>query len=103
MQAGYRYISCIQRLKYLLSHLSINPNLSFKRQYEIGKSLSSLREENVLIIGSGGIVHNLEHIQYHMHVVEGWAIHFIEWMEEKIVNWDLEDLFHFQAKGAFCL
>ena len=81
--------------------LSINPNLSFKRQYEIGKSLSSLREENVLIIGSGGLVHNLEHIQYHMHVVEGWAIRFIEWMEEKIVSWDLEDLFHFQQKAPF--
>ena len=64
--------------------LSINPNLSFKRQYEIGKALMSLKEENVLIIGSGGLVHNLEHIQYHMNVVEGWAIRFIEWIEEKI-------------------
>ena len=44
--------------------LSISPNLSFTKQYEIGKSLSSLKEDNVLIIGSGGLVHNLDHIQY---------------------------------------
>ena len=83
--------------------LSINPNLSFQRQYEIGKSLASLKEENVLIIGSGGLVHNLEHIQYEMNIVEGWAIHFIEWMEGKILKWDLEDLFQFQQKAPFAL
>ena len=81
--------------------LSINPNLSFKRQYEIGKALTSLREENVLIIGCGGLVYNLEHIQYHMHVVEGWAIRFIEWMEEKINHWDLDNLFHFQQRAPY--
>ncbi len=81
--------------------LSINPNLSCKRQYEIGKSLIPLREENVLIIGSGGIVHNLDYIQYHMSIVEGWAIHFIEWMEEKILNWDLDSLFRFQEEAPY--
>lgn len=81
--------------------LSINSNLSFKRQYEIGQALASLREENVLIIGSGGLVYNLEHIQYDMHVVEGWAIRFIEWMEEKINHWDLDSLFHFQQKAPY--
>lgn len=81
--------------------LSINPNLSFKRQYEIGMALASLREENVLIIGSGGLVYNLEHIQYDMHVVEGWAIHFIEWMEEKIDRWELEHLFHFKQRAPY--
>lgn len=81
--------------------ISINPNLPFKRQYEIGKSLISLKEENILIIGSGGLVHNLEYIQYHMNVVEGWAIRFIEWIEEKIVNWDLDELFEFQQKAPF--
>ncbi len=81
--------------------LSINPNLSFKRQYEIGKSLISLKKDNVLIIGSGGLVHNLEHIQYHMNIVEGWAFRFIEWMEEKIMNWDLESLFQFQENAPY--
>lgn len=83
--------------------LSINPNLSFQRQYEIGKSLVSLKEENILIVGSGGLVHNLEHIQYEMNIVEGWAFHFIEWMEEKIMQWDLDELFHFQQKAPFAL
>lgn len=81
--------------------ISINPKLSFIRQYEIGKSLASLKEENVLIIGSGGLVHNEEYIQYHMNVVEGWAIRFIEWMEERIMNWDLDELFQFYQMAPF--
>lgn len=81
--------------------ISINPSLSFKRQYEIGKSLMSLKEENVLIIASGGLVHNLEHIQHDMNIAEGWAIHFMEWIEDKVINWDLDSLFQFHLKAPF--
>jgi 4,5-DOPA dioxygenase extradiol len=39
--------------------LSIDMTQAPKFHYEIGKRLSSLREEGVLVIGSGNIVHNL--------------------------------------------
>lgn len=83
--------------------LSINPTLPFKRQYDIGKALMSLKEENILIIASGGLVHNIDYIQYEMSVVEGWAIHFIEWVEDKILKWDLEALFQFDQNAPFAL
>ncbi|MEH6948821.1 dioxygenase family protein [Peribacillus asahii] len=81
--------------------LSINPTLSLAKQYEIGKSLAALKEENVLIIASGGIVYNLDHIQYEMNVVEGWAIRFVEWIEKHVMNWNLKALFQFQEEAPF--
>lgn len=83
--------------------LSLNPALPFRKQYEIGKALRPLKEENVLIIASGGFVHNIEHIRYDMSIVEGWAIHFMEWIEEQIVNWDLEALFQFKEQAPFAM
>lgn len=39
--------------------LSVSPNLSLKTHYQLGKKLSYLREQGILIIASGVIVHNL--------------------------------------------
>ena len=41
--------------------LSINKNLSLKEHYELGQKLSLLRKMGVLIIGSGGVTHNLSY------------------------------------------
>ena len=39
--------------------MSVNQHLTPEQQYQIGKSLSGLSEKDILIIGSGGTVHNL--------------------------------------------
>ncbi len=83
--------------------LSINPELPLNKQYEIGKALRDLKEENVLIIGSGGIVHNFTHIQKDMNVAEGWAINFENWVEGKIRNWDLEALFNYEHDAPYSM
>ncbi|RFU65390.1 DODA-type extradiol aromatic ring-opening family dioxygenase [Peribacillus glennii] len=83
--------------------LSINPSLPNKRQYEIGMALAELRNKDVLIIGSGGIVHNPEEFRMDMDVAEGWAVYFEEWVEKKICNWDLQDLFDYETKAPFAM
>lgn len=46
--------------------LSVNRNEDAKYYYDLGRQLSSLREEGVLIIGSGNVVHNLRLIEWDM-------------------------------------
>jgi 4,5-DOPA dioxygenase extradiol len=41
--------------------LSISQNLSAQRHLDIGRTLAPLREQGVLVMGSGNIVHNLHH------------------------------------------
>ncbi len=42
--------------------LSLDRNLSPKEHYNLGKELAPLRQKNVLILGSGNIVHNLSRV-----------------------------------------
>ncbi|MDD3342098.1 MAG: class III extradiol ring-cleavage dioxygenase [Sulfurospirillaceae bacterium] len=44
--------------------LSINKNLSMEAHVKLGEQLQSLREEGVLILGSGNITHNLGRIDF---------------------------------------
>lgn len=81
--------------------LSVNPFLSPKEQFEIGKSISMLREKDVLIIGSGGIVHNLSALKWDMKDVEPWAFEFNYWAQKNIERWDLNALFDFEIKAPY--
>lgn len=80
--------------------MSVNPNLSPAEQYRIGKSLAGLREKDVLIIGSGGTVHNLRALNWDKDLTGGiddWALGFDEWLARHLKNWDVESLFNYQT------
>jgi 4,5-DOPA dioxygenase extradiol len=49
----------------------------------LGKALSPLREHNILIIGSGGSVHNLRALA-HNGATENWVLEFENWLLETI-------------------
>jgi 4,5-DOPA dioxygenase extradiol len=55
-------------------------------QTRVGKALASLRKEQVLIIGSGSITHNLRELDWHAgpESVEPWAKAFRDWIIEKL-------------------
>lgn len=84
--------------------MSVNSQLTPDEQYKIGKSLSSLRNKDVLIIASGGTVHNLRFLKMGSDngTVDQWAWDFDKWLENHISNWDLESLFSYDslAPGA---
>jgi 4,5-DOPA dioxygenase extradiol len=79
--------------------MSVNPQLSPEEQYKIGKSLSPLREKDILIIASGGTVHNLRTVKMGSDgaEVDEWALEFDEWLERHIDKWDTDSLFKYNS------
>ncbi|MEF2967803.1 class III extradiol ring-cleavage dioxygenase [Paenibacillus sp. M1] len=79
--------------------LSVDSKRSPSEQYAIGKMLAKLRDENVLIIGSGGLVHNLRLLDRQATEPLPWAVLFDEWIAQTLGSWDLRTLFQFDKKA----
>lgn len=57
--------------------------------FRIGQQLAKLREQGVLIIGSGNLVHNLRRIVWETYAKpHDWAVEFDAWLKIKIENRD---------------
>jgi 4,5-DOPA dioxygenase extradiol len=69
--------------------------------FELGRALRPLRERDVLIAGSGGIVHNLRRVVFHDKgaPVEPWAAEFDRWVAERLAAGRFEELFSFRAEA----
>ncbi|MCF6093775.1 dioxygenase [Microaerobacter geothermalis] len=76
--------------------ISVNPTLSPKEQYKIGEAIADLRDQNVLIIGSGATVHNLGTLKWDMKASEEWAVQFDDWLIDKVENWDVKSIFSYR-------
>ncbi len=79
--------------------MSVNPKLTPKEQYHIGKSLGELRKLDVLVVASGGTVHNLGLLNMRSDDgrIDQWALEFESWLEYHIENWDLDSLFNYKS------
>jgi len=79
--------------------LSIDKYASPQEIFEIGKKLKSLREENVLIMGSGNIVHNLGMLDFNENGGFEWAIDFDDYIKEKIEKRDFASIINYKRLG----
>jgi 4,5-DOPA dioxygenase extradiol len=78
--------------------LSIPVKRSPAELFRIGELLSPLRSEGVLILGSGGIVHNLGQLDWGLRdgPAKAWALDFDRWFAAKLEAWDIEGLFRYK-------
>jgi 4,5-DOPA dioxygenase extradiol len=60
--------------------------------FTMGRALAPLRSEHVLLVGTGGIVHNLARLQMDSATPDLWAVEFDTWVREKAGNLDREAL-----------
>jgi 4,5-DOPA dioxygenase extradiol len=61
--------------------------------FKVGQELAKLRDQNILIIGSGNIVHNLRKIRWEPNAQAfDWAIEFDQWVKEKLEARDFNAL-----------
>lgn len=58
---------------------------------KLGQQLSKLRDQGVLILGSGNLVHNLRQIKWEPNAQPfDWAVEFDNWLKEKLVDRDFK-------------
>jgi 4,5-DOPA dioxygenase extradiol len=80
--------------------MSVNPQLGFDASYRIGARLEFLRDENVLIVGSGVTVHNFQLLAHradpHM---TARVLEFETWLETQLLGWNLEALAHYETEA----
>lgn len=72
--------------------LSLNLAQGLEAHWALGQRLAALRDEGVLIVGSGGITHNLRAIEWHVpaETAAPWAAAFVAAVEQAIARGDRE-------------
>lgn len=85
--------------------VSLPTRLGPKLQEQVGRALASLREENILLIGSGSITHNLGELDWRAgpESVEPWALAFRDWMVDKLAADDTPALHDYRQQAPFAV
>lgn len=81
--------------------LSIDETLSPEEHTRLARRLGPLRDEGVLVIGSGNVVHNLHAYAWGRHPVEplDWAVRFDTTVRDLIVAGDHRPLVAYESLG----
>ena len=82
--------------------LSLDKTKPASFHYDLARRLSSLRDQGVLIVGSGNLVHNLHTYSWGRHPVEpfDWAVRFEELARGFILARDHTSLVDYEALGS---
>ena len=80
--------------------LSVNGGNTTQENYNLGKMLQPLRDEGVLILGSGNVVHNLG-LMNASKEQEGypWAVEFDTYIKEAIASFNHEGVINYHKAG----
>ena len=79
--------------------LSIDGTQPPEFHYETGKRLAPLRDEGVLVVGSGNVVHNLGVMKRAGGPAFDWAVRFNEEVREALATRDHQALIEFERLG----
>ncbi|XP_062159747.1 extradiol ring-cleavage dioxygenase-like [Alnus glutinosa] len=79
--------------------LSLQSDRDGTYHYNMGKALASLKDEGVLIIGSGSTTHNLRNILPPNSPVPSWASDFDAWLKDALLQGRFEDVNHWDVKA----
>ena len=84
-----------------VAQLSIDETQAPEFHYELGKRLSPLRDEGVLVMGSGNLVHNLHAYAWGRHAAEplDWAVRFESRARELLLAGDDRPLVNYEGLG----
>jgi 4,5-DOPA dioxygenase extradiol len=83
--------------------VSIQPQLGPAHQYALGQALAPLRDEGMLVIGSGSITHNLHDLAagYSDERQAPYVQPFIQWIEQRLGAGDVDALLDYRRGAPF--
>jgi len=76
--------------------MAVNVGLKPEEMFAIGKKLAPLRNEGVLIFGTGNIVHNLSLVDWNMERGYPWAVRFQKRMNQAVQKKDYGSILQYQ-------
>lgn len=85
--------------------LSVCYGYSPEMQFKVGRALSTLRDEGVLILGSGSATHDLEEFAEYAGGLDSeaqpWVSEFDTWLEERLLSSRTEELFEYRRTAPY--
>lgn len=83
--------------------LSIQPQADPEHHFRLGEALRALREEGVLILGSGSATHNLYELAWNNidAPAPGWAVAFKEWIALAVAEGRVDELIAYRRLAPY--
>lgn len=82
--------------------ISVNPHGTARDHFDLGRALADLRHDNVLILGSGALTHNLRaFFTGHHETVPDWVQEFADWMRAGVRDCKWDNLVDFVEKAPY--
>ena len=79
--------------------ISLQPELGTRHHLALGRALRKLEEDNVLVIGSGHMTHNLRDWMRGQGAPAPYAGEFAEWVRERLETHDLDSLADYRSRS----
>jgi 4,5-DOPA dioxygenase extradiol len=83
--------------------LSVQPHLGPEHHLRVGRALAPLRDEGILIIGSGSFTHDLSEFRGHgpNDPAPDWVNSFADWFDVALTNNQTDDLLDYRRQAPF--
>lgn len=87
--------------------VSVDPTKGADHHVKLGEALAKLRDDGVLVVGSGSFTHNLREAFARLRIGDrdaatpDWVSAFAAWMTERIVEGDRTALLDYRARAPF--
>lgn len=82
--------------------LSIQSQHDARWHYRLGQALASLKERDILVIGTGNLTHNLhEAFKGHHDQIPEWVTAFATWVKDRLIANDVESLLEWEHLAPY--
>jgi len=85
--------------------LSIQPRLGPDHHFAVGRALRPLRDEGVMVLGSGSLTHNLGEFRRGADAEPppGWVVAFADWVAAAVADRRTDDLLDYRRRAPFAV